>query len=253
MGRQDGESRIGLQERHGPSSPESGARQDTPLLQAVELIKTYGSGDAAVHAIRSASIELSAGTITAIVGRSGSGKSTLLHLLSGLDTPTSGDVWIDGVLLSGLSEKARAGWRARHMGFVLQRDNLIPSLTVEENVAAPHILAGATRAEALGAARATLERVELSHRAQAWPSTLSGGEAQRAAVARACAGSPRLIFSDEPTGALDSTTSEVVLGLLCSLSRESGAATVMVTHDMGVAGMADVVVRMEDGRLTRSP
>jgi ABC-type lipoprotein export system ATPase subunit len=233
------------------SSPQTTTKTDaSAILRAVDLSKMYGSGNAAVHALRGVSLNLQAGTITAVIGRSGSGKSTLLHILSGIDTPTTGDVWIEGVSLSQLSEAARAHWRARHMGFVLQRDNLIPSLTVEENVAAPYILAGGTRRDGLRLAREALNRVELAHRANAWPSTLSGGEAQRATVARACAGRPRLIFSDEPTGALDSAMSQTVLDLLASLSRESGAASMVVTHDMSVAAIADVVVRMDDGHLT---
>lgn len=166
----------------------------TAILRAVDVSKTYGEGDAAVHSLRSCSIELEPGTITVVVGPSGSGKSTLLHILSGLDTPTTGTVWLNGMSLSEMAEKERAHWRARDIGFVLQRDNLIPSLSIEENVAAPLILGGERRSDALDKARETLELVGLSHRAGAWPATVSGGEAQRAAVARACAGSPKLIF-----------------------------------------------------------
>lgn len=220
-----------------------------PVLRAVGISKTHGVGNAAVEALRTCSIELRPGTITVVVGPSGSGKSTLLHVLSGLDTPTTGRVWMVGAPLSELSETQRAHWRARHIGFVLQRDNLIPSLTLEENVAAPLILAGIARAEAIRRARETLDVVGLSHRAQSWPAIVSGGEAQRAAVARACAGTPRLIFSDEPTGALDSVSSEKVLDLFVKLSRRTNAAALLVTHDPAAAELADEVVRIEDGWL----
>jgi lipoprotein-releasing system ATP-binding protein len=229
---------------------EIGPEDPPPILRAVGISKIHGKGSAAVEALRKCSIELRPGTITVVVGPSGSGKSTLLHVLSGLDTPTTGRVWMVGVPLSELSETRRAQWRARHIGFVLQRDNLIPSLTLEENVAAPLILAGLARAEAVRRARETLEVVGLSHRAQAWPATVSGGEAQRAAVARACTGHPRLIFSDEPTGALDSDASHNVLNLFVKLSRLTNAAALLVTHDPAAAKVADSVVYIEDGWLT---
>jgi ABC-type lipoprotein export system ATPase subunit len=223
-----------------------------PLLCASGIEKIYRRGGVAVHALRPCDVELFAGTVTVVIGPSGSGKSTLMHLLSGLDTPTNGRVVLDGVPLSELSHVERARWRARHIGFVLQRDNLIPSLTIEENVAAPMILAGASRRTALSRARKALAEVDLLHRARAWPSTVSGGEAQRASVARACAGSPRLIFSDEPTGALDSVASRTVLDLLLSRSARTGAATLLVTHDLTAAEVADLVIRIEDGRLHRA-
>lgn len=231
----------------GPGAMEE---DEPPVLRAVGVSKTHGKGSAAVNALHACSLELKPGTITVVVGPSGSGKSTLLHVLSGLDTPTTGRVWMVGVPLSELNETRRARLRARHIGFVLQRDNLIPSLTLEENVAAPLILAGLGRAEAVRRAREALEIVELSHRAQAWPATVSGGEAQRAAVARACAGSPRLIFSDEPTGALDSDSSSNVLDLFVKLSRLTNAAALLVTHDPAAAEVADAMVSIEDGWLT---
>lgn len=220
-----------------------------PILRAVDVSKRHGGGDAAVQALHRCSVELDPGTITVVVGPSGSGKSTLLHVLSGLERPTTGRVWLAGVALSDLTEARRARWRAHSIGFVLQRDNLIPSLTIEENVAAPLMLAGMRRREALHEARTTLEIVGLAHRTRAWPGTVSGGEAQRAAVARACAGSPRLIFSDEPTGALDSASSRVVLDLFLALSRRSGASTLLVTHDPAAVRIADVVLEIDDGRL----
>ncbi len=226
-------------------------REDAPppVLRAVGISKTHGKGSAAVEALHRCSIELRPGTVTVVVGRSGSGKSTLLHVLSGLDTPTTGRVWMNGAPLSELSETQRARWRARYIGFVLQRDNLIPSLTLEENVAAPLILAGTARAEAVRRAREMLSVVGLGHRARAWPANVSGGEAQRAAVARACAGSPRLLFSDEPTGSLDVAASNEVLDLFVELSHRTDAAALLVTHDPAASELADAVVRIEDGWL----
>jgi ABC-type lipoprotein export system ATPase subunit len=220
-----------------------------PVLRAVGISKIHGKGSAAVEALHPCSIELRPGTVTVVVGRSGSGKSTLLHVLSGLDTPTTGRVWMNGAPLSELSETQRARWRARYIGFVLQRDNLIPSLTLEENVAAPLILAGTARAEAVRRAREMLSVVGLSHRAGAWPANVSGGEAQRAAVARACGGSPRLLFSDEPTGSLDVAASNEVLDLFVELSHRTNAAALLVTHDPAASELADAVVRIEDGWL----
>jgi ABC-type lipoprotein export system ATPase subunit len=220
-----------------------------PVLRAVGISKIHGKGSAAVEALHPCSIELRPGTVTVVVGRSGSGKSTLLHVLSGLDTPTTGRVWMNGAPLSELSETQRARWRARYIGFVLQRDNLIPSLTLEENVAAPLILAGTARAEAVRRAREMLSVVGLSHRAGAWPANVSGGEAQRAAVARACGGSPRLLFSDEPTGSLDVAASNEVLNLFVELSHRTNAAALLVTHDPAASELADAVVRIEDGWL----
>lgn len=220
-----------------------------PVLRAVGISKVHGKGSAAVEALHRCSIELRPGTVTVVVGRSGSGKSTLLHVLSGLDTPSTGRVWMNGAPLSELSETQRARWRARYIGFVLQRDNLIPSLTLEENVAAPLILAGTARSEAVRRAREMLSVVGLSHRARAWPANVSGGEAQRAAVARACAGSPRLLFSDEPTGSLDVAASNEVLDLFVELSHRTNAAALLVTHDPAASELADTVVRIEDGWL----
>jgi ABC-type lipoprotein export system ATPase subunit len=220
-----------------------------PVLRAMEISKVYGSGEATLEAVQKCSLELMSGTITVLVGPSGSGKSTLLHLLSGLDTPTTGRVWMGGVPLSELSEAQRARWRARHIGFVLQRDNLIPSMTLEENVAAPLVLGGTGRAAAVRRAREVLDAVGLDHRTRAWPGNVSGGEAQRAAVARACAGSPRLIFSDEPTGSLDSKSGKTVLDLFVKLSRQTGSATLIATHDPEAAAIADSLLRIEDGRL----
>jgi ABC-type lipoprotein export system ATPase subunit len=227
-----------------PSAKSGG---NAPFLSASGLVKRYGSGEASVIALDGVNLDLCAGELTAVVGPSGSGKSTLMHLLSGLDVPTEGRVTLDGHSLADMTDRELAKYRARFMGFVLQQNNLIPSLTIAENVAAPLIISGQRRSEAVRRARQLLEAVGLSHRADAWPSQVSGGEAQRAVVARACGGSPRFIFADEPTGALDTASGAVVLELFRRMVSDSGAAALLITHDPSVAAMADRTVRLRDG------
>jgi ABC-type lipoprotein export system ATPase subunit len=219
------------------------------VLEGRDLAKRYGEGTNAVEAVSHASLALRAGEITVLMGPSGSGKSTLLHLLSGLEQPTSGTVMAEGKNLSQLSESELAGWRATSVGFVLQRNNLIPNLTLAENVAAPKILAGERKAVAVERARAALIEVGLSARCDAFPAQVSGGEAARAAIARACLGDPRLIFADEPTGALDTDNSHAVMELLLTKSRMARAGVLIVTHDAIVASAGDRILRMTDGTL----
>jgi lipoprotein-releasing system ATP-binding protein len=213
------------------------------------ISRTFLVGETHVEAVRSCDIDIRAGELTAIVGRSGSGKSTLCHILSGIDRPTSGTVELLGRDLSTLNDAAMSDLRARSLGFVLQRDNLVPWLTIEENVAAPLIFAGTDRRTALERARAALADVGLDHRADSWPNLVSGGEAQRAAVVRACINSPAVVFADEPTGALDLGNGERVRRLFGDLVRDQGAAGVLITHDAEVASDADVVLHMADGRI----
>jgi predicted ABC-type transport system involved in lysophospholipase L1 biosynthesis ATPase subunit len=225
------------------------SRHGELVLAATNVHKRFGEGEAAVWALRGCDLSLHRGEVVALMGPSGSGKSTLLLVVSGLDSSTEGEVVLDGRRLDELSERERARWRAEKIGFVLQRDNLIPALTLEENVAAPLLMAGWRRPRALERARQVLERVGLAGRARAWPPGVSGGEAQRAAVARACAGRPVLIVADEPTGALDSNSGAAVLDLFIELARESGAAALLATHDGRVAAAADHVLQMVDGRI----
>jgi len=223
------------------------------VLYARNLVKTFGEGSSQVRALRGCNISLKAGEITAVVGASGSGKSTLLHLLCGLDEPSGGSIEIEGRHLDDVGPRERARLRAEDIGIVLQRDNLIPSLSLRENVAAPMMLSTKSRNAALERAREMLAVVGLSHRAHRWPAEVSGGEAQRAAVARACAGSPRLIFADEPTGSLDSDAGATVLELFQALARDCDAATLLVTHDPSAAEVADRRLRMSDGHLDMLP
>lgn len=223
---------------------------DGLVLSARGLVKVFGSGAVEISAVRGCDVSLRAGEITAVVGASGSGKSTLLHLLCGLDDPTRGSIEIDGRNLIDVDSAERARWRAKDIGIVLQRDNLIPSLTLRENVAAPLMLSGVGRSRALARAGEVLALVGLAERTDRWPAEVSGGEAQRAAVARACGGGPRLVFADEPTGSLDSDSGSAVLTLLRTLARECNAATMLVTHDPSAAAIADRTLRMADGRLS---
>ncbi|WP_324196624.1 ABC transporter ATP-binding protein [Nocardia cyriacigeorgica] len=213
------------------------------------MSRDFSDGESVIHVVRNCTLSVSSGEIVAIVGKSGSGKSTLCNLLSGLDTPTSGSVSLLGRNLTDYTDAEMSRIRAAQIGFVLQKDNLVTSLTLEENVAAPLIFAGTKRSEALRAARAMLDDVGLGHRLSAWPTSVSGGEAQRAAVARACVGKPAVVFADEPTGALDSENGRIVMDLFKKLVGQHESAGVMVTHDMDLAAEADRVVRLVDGTL----
>lgn len=222
---------------------------DEVVIRGDHLRREFGAGEAGIVAVNDCSIEIPAGVMVAVVGKSGSGKSTLINMLSGLDQPTSGSVTLLGKDLAKLSEAEMADMRARHIGFVLQKDNLIPSLTIEENVAAPLVMAGMRLSKALGRAREVLAEVGLGHRTRQWPAQVSGGEAQRAAVARACAGNPAVVFADEPTGALDQENGRMVRKIFRELVAERGAAGILATHDMDLAADADIVVTVSDGEI----
>ena len=193
------------------------------------------------------SLAVAAGESIAVVGASGAGKSTLLALLAGLDEPTAGAVWLEGTELSALDEDGRAEARARHVGFVFQSFHLIPSLTALENVMLPLELAG--RADARAAAREVLKQVGLESRLGHYPRQLSGGEQQRVAIARAFVTRPSVLFADEPTGNLDSTTGARVMQLLFDLNRATGTTLVLVTHDRAIAERCNRVIEMDAGRL----
>lgn len=217
------------------------------MLIARNLTKEYPNGDTTVTALDNVSFEIPAGTFAAITGASGSGKTTLLGLLAGLDTPTRGTVVLDGVDLFTLTEDGRARLRGDKIGFVFQSFQLIPTLTAAENVVVPLELRGAPRATAR--AREWLDRVGLADRAHHFPAQLSGGEQQRAAIARAFVNEPRVLFADEPTGNLDRAGGARILDLLESLNRDSGVTILLVTHDPALAARTQRIVRLLDGRL----
>ena len=218
-----------------------------PVLQARGLHKRYGDGDNAVDAVRGVSLELAAGEFVAVVGPSGCGKSTLLHLCGGMDRPTAGTVVVDGVKLADLDDEGLTALRRERVGFVFQFFNLLPTLTLAENIALPLLLAGVSSRAGLARAREWGGRVGLSHRLGHYPARVSGGELQRAALARALVHEPALVIADEPTGNLDTDNGRRVLELLQSLNRETGVGVLLATHDPALAAAADRLIRMRDG------
>jgi len=214
-----------------------------PLLAARDLTKAHGR----TEALRGASVELRAGEILAVTGTSGSGKSTLLHCLAGIVSPDAGSVTYDGQRLDQLPEKRLSELRRTDFGVVFQFGQLIPELTALDNVALPLMLAGAPRKDAQAAAGEWLERFGVRGQEALRPGELSGGQAQRAALARALVTGPKVVFADEPTGALDSLATEQVMTSLVHTAREAGAAVLLITHDAQVAAYADREVRLSDG------
>jgi putative ABC transport system ATP-binding protein len=214
------------------------------LLEARGLAKSFG----ATPALAGAGLEIDAGEIVAVMGPSGSGKSTLLHCLAGIVRPDAGRVTCDGRDLTAMSDGERSALRRREFGFVFQFGQLVPELPCVENVALPLRLEGVRRREAERRALAWLERLEVADVARSRPGEVSGGEGQRVAVARALVGEPRVLFADEPTGALDSLNGERVMTALVGAARESGAAVVLVTHEARVAAYSDREVVVRDGR-----
>ncbi|RGD58993.1 ABC transporter ATP-binding protein [Kitasatospora xanthocidica] len=221
---------------------ESGA-----VLRLDDVHRTYGTGPEAVRALRGVDVEFARGGFTAVMGPSGSGKSTLLQCCAGLDRPDSGRVTLDGTDLSGMGETELTVLRRERIGFVFQAFNLVGSLTAEQNVGLPLRLAG--RRPDPAQVRRALAQVGLGERTGHLPSQLSGGQQQRVAIARALITRPRMLFADEPTGALDSASSRDVLALLRDLVDREGQSTVMVTHDPVAAGYADRVLFLADGRI----
>ncbi|MGA5823090.1 ABC transporter ATP-binding protein [Kitasatospora sp. NPDC094028] len=226
----------------------SGPLAEGTLLAATDLRRSFGL----TQALDGASLEIGPGELVAVLGSSGSGKSTLLHCLAGLIQPDAGTVHYRGQDLAALSDSARSALRRSDFGFVFQFGQLVPELTCLENTALPLRLNGVRRRPAEERARQWLERLDVADLADKRPGELSGGQGQRAAIARALVTEPAVIFADEPTGALDSLNSERVMALLVTAARESGTAVVLVTHDMRVAAYADREVVVQDGR-TRAP
>ncbi len=217
------------------------------IVSCRDLARRFGEGQAAVDALRGVDLDFPRGQLTAIVGPSGSGKSTLMHLLAGLDKPTAGEVWVDGTEITGLSDKGMTELRRTKLGFVFQFFNLVPVLNAAENVSLPLRIAG-ERVDDVWLGE-LLGMVGLSDRATHRPSELSGGQQQRVAIARALVSRPAVVFADEPTGNLDSTSSAGVLELLRRAVDEYGQTVVIVTHDPRVASYADRVVVLADGQV----
>ncbi|MEY8425213.1 ABC transporter ATP-binding protein [Lachnospiraceae bacterium 38-14] len=219
------------------------------IVKVENLVKYYGTDGNIVKAVDHTDLEIERGKFTAIIGRSGSGKSTLLHLLGGLDVPDSGKVFIEEKDMYALRGDALAAFRREKIGFIFQDFNLIPSLTVWENVVLPLGLAGKKVKE--NDVSDVLKNIGIDDKKNALPSTLSGGQKQRCAIARALVSSPAIILADEPTGNLDSQTEREVMGILKKCVRDYGQTLIMITHDEGIAQMADVVVMIEDGKVVK--
>ena len=215
------------------------------LFDIRDLAKVYRMGEVEVHALRQVSLSLDEGTFVCMLGPSGSGKSTLLNIIGGLDVPTSGSVFYAGNDLARADEATLTAYRRRHVGFVFQFYNLIPSLTALENVALVTEIVDAPMTP-----EAALGLVQLDQRMHHFPAQLSGGEQQRVAIARAIAKRPAVLLCDEPTGALDISTGVIVLEALARVNAELGTTTVVITHNAAIASMADRVVRLADGRVT---
>jgi putative ABC transport system ATP-binding protein len=221
----------------------------TAFLRFHDLSKSYYEGDVQRVVLQNAHAEFQLGEITAILGRSGSGKSTLLNLISGIDEPDSGQIWVEGQELSALSERERTFFRRAQIGFVFQFYNLIPTLTVGENVSLPLELNRVPRAQARQKAEELLHAVGLLERWDTFPEKLSGGEQQRVTLARALVHDPLLILADEPTGNLDEETGAQVMSLLARLTREQDRTLLMVTHSREAAAHADRILRLSHGQL----
>lgn len=217
------------------------------ILQAQGLKKIYGSGETAVHALDGVDLSVENGEFVAIVGTSGSGKSTLLHMLGGLDRPSSGTVTVDGRELGSLKDEELTVFRRRKIGFVFQNYNLVPVLNVMENIVLPIRLDGKQVDEAY--IQEIIQMLGLEKKLQNLPNNLSGGQQQRVAIARALAAKPAIILADEPTGNLDSKTSQDVLSLMKVTSERFSQTIVMITHNEEIAQMADRIIRIEDGRI----
>jgi putative ABC transport system ATP-binding protein len=235
-----------------PANPREHAEEaapDPPALATRRLSKVYGEGDTAVRALDRVEIEVGRGQMVAIMGPSGSGKSTLLHLLGALDSPSSGEILLGGQRYGGLGDSGLTRLRRDKIGFVFQFFNLLPALSAEENVLLPALIAGRGDEAARERALALLGRVGLSARADHLPTELSGGEQQRTSIARALLTKPEIVLADEPTGNLDTRSSQGVLELLGELNREEGQTLVLVTHDPAAATAAGRVIFLRDGRV----
>jgi len=215
------------------------------ILSGTDLSKKYGD----LEVVKNVSLAIDAGEFVCLVGKSGCGKTTLLSILSGLEKPTKGQVILNGKEIDGASEDELALFRRENVGFIFQSFNLIPTLSAWENVALPLFPINMTNEERRKRAKELLDKMELGHRIEHLPSALSGGEKQRVAIARALANHPKIIFADEPTGNLDSSTGEAIMDILNKLHRDEGVAILMVTHEVELAKAANRVIRMKDGEV----
>jgi putative ABC transport system ATP-binding protein len=249
FGRNDNKSTNGQVRVSGAA----GAPQSRPgldfIIQANEIVKTYHTGSAEVHALKDVDFAVERGEMVAVMGPSGCGKTTLLNCLSGLDGVDSGRIWLEGEDLSSMSDHKRTNYRARRMGFIFQVYNLLPVLSAIENVELPLLVSGTRPRDARAKSMAALETVGLSHWEKHRPAELSGGQRQRVTIARALVNDPAIVWADEPTGALDSTSANDIMDLMRTLNQGSRLTFVLVTHDHGVGERCDRIVLMRDGRI----
>jgi putative ABC transport system ATP-binding protein len=229
------------------TTPEQAAVSSGMVLAGSDLTRQYGEADSAVHALRGVSLGVPEGQFAAVMGPSGSGKSTLMHILAGLDTPTAGQVWIGGEEITSMDDDELTLLRRRRIGFIFQFFNLLPMLTAEDNIVLPLSIAGERPEQEW--VDEVLGQVGLADRRSHRPSEMSGGQQQRVAVARAFVSRPTILFADEPTGNLDSTTSAEILTLMRNTVDNYGQTTVMVTHDASAAAIADRILFLADGRI----
>jgi putative ABC transport system ATP-binding protein len=229
------------------TTPETTAVKPDRVLAASDLTRQYGEGDSAVHALRGVSLEIPHGQFAAVMGPSGSGKSTLMHILAGLDTPTSGKVWVGDEEITDMDDDELTLLRRRSIGFIFQFFNLLPMLTAQQNVVLPLSIAGEKPEREW--VDEVIHQVGLGERRTHRPSELSGGQQQRVAIARALVSRPTILFADEPTGNLDSTTSDEILALMRESVDNLGQTTLMVTHDASAAAIADRILFLADGSI----
>ena len=216
------------------------------------VVKSYQRGKETVEVLHNLDLDIAAGEFISLMGPSGSGKTTLLNLIGGLDTPSSGEIMVDGQSLSGMSQSQLVKWRARHVGYIFQSYNLMPNLSAERNVELPLLLTHLKASDRRQHVKAALELVQMSDRAQHKPGELSGGQQQRVAIARAIVADPTILVCDEPTGDLDRNTAEEILGILQLLNREQGKTIVMVTHDPKAAEFASRQLHLDKGSLVEA-
>jgi|SRR5581483_380605 putative ABC transport system ATP-binding protein len=229
------------------------ARPGNPIVKFRDLTKSYEEAGTTHTVLHGVTADVNEGDFVVLLGKSGSGKSTLLNLIGGIDVPSAGEVWVKDTCLTCLNERELTLFRRDHIGFVFQFFNLIPTLTVLENVTLPYELRGLNRRDGEKKAKAFLDRIGLAGRANAYPDRLSGGEQQRVAIVRALIHEPLLILADEPTGNLDEDTSQIVLKLLLELTREAGRTLIMATHSAEVVPHADVIYHIHEGKLVSEP
>jgi putative ABC transport system ATP-binding protein len=222
-----------------------------PAIRLSAVSKVYGAGPQASQALANLDLEVRRGAFVSLMGPSGSGKTTLLNLIAGLDMPDTGEVVVEGIRLAGLADHKLADLRLEKIGFIFQAFNLIPALTVEENVGLFLEFAGRSKAEVRRMTAEALQQVGVSGRERRYPGELSGGEQQRVAIARAIVGRPSILLADEPTGNLDSHTGQMILDMLAALNRSAGVTVLMVTHNLFAAMYGERTLEMQDGRIIR--